>query len=51
MNACSVGKCMFYDAVNMIHASLEQLIHFHILLNLCLSELEIMKLNISDIER
>ena len=39
----------FYDAANM--TSLQNVIHFHILLNSCLSVLEITKLNKSDVER
>ena len=38
----------FHDAVDMIH---DVIIHFHILLNSCLSELEIVELNKSDVER
>ena len=39
----------FYDAVNMINVVFAM--HFHILLNSCLSMLQIIKLNKLDVER
>ena len=41
----------FYDAVNVIHNVIKQLINFHILRNSCLTLFEIIKLNKSDVER
>ena len=41
----------FYDAVKLFMTSLQHLIHFHILLNSCLSVLDIIKLIKSDLER
>ena len=47
MNAFFAVNVIFYD---IIETSLQHLIHFHILLNSCLSVLEIIKLNKSDVE-
>ena len=51
MNAHFAGKRHVYDAVTSFMTSLQYVIQFHILLNSCLSVLEITKLNKSDVER
>ena len=54
MNVFSAGRLnvTFYDAVNMIHDVITTANPFpYILLNSCLSALEIIKLNKSDVER
>ena len=51
MNVFSAGNDTFHDVVNMIHDVIRTAYHFHTLLNSCLSVLEIIKLNKSDVER